>query len=65
MKLMKHQLKEALADISKAHEFVEKKSRENPDNPNLLNWKYELLDLELRLKDMVRHFPTLQDKIDE
>lgn len=58
--LMEYQLKESLVNVESARNLVDKK-REEIDSEQLDNYHYELLDLELRLKDMINHIGTIED----
>ncbi len=55
MRLVKHQLKQSLANIESAREFIDSKRLNDGDNEYLENYHYEMLDIELRLKDMLNH----------
>lgn len=52
--LMKYQLEQALDNIQTVKKEIDSR-RENDDNDYLDSYHYELLDLELRLKDMINH----------
>ena len=52
--LMKYQLEQALDNIQTVKTEIDSR-RENDDNDYLDSYHYELLDLELRLKDMINH----------
>lgn len=54
MRLVKHQLKESLINIESARDFIDSK-RIKDDNEYLESYHYELLDIELKLKDMINH----------
>lgn len=58
MRLVKHQLKESLVNIESAREFIDSK-RIKDDNEYLESYHYELLDIELRIKDMLNHIHKL------
>lgn len=60
VKLMEHQLKQALANVECVRKLVDSKM-ETVDNELLGNYHYELLDVELRLKDMVNHIGGLEE----
>lgn len=58
--LMEYQLKESLVNVESARKLVDKK-REEVDSDLLDNYHYELLDLELRLKDMISHIGGIEE----
>ena len=58
MKLMKYQIEQALLNIQNARQYIDKQ-REESDNEYLDNYHYEMLDIELRLKDMLNHIHKL------
>lgn len=58
MKLMKYQIEQALLNIQNARQYIDK-CREEEDNEYLENYHYEMLDIELRLKDMLNHIHKL------
>lgn len=58
MKLMKYQIEQALLNIQNARQYVDKQ-REEDDNEYLEHYHYEMLDIELRLKDMLNHIHKL------
>ena len=58
MKLMKYQIEQALLNIQNARQYIDKQREEN-DNGYLENYHYEMLDIELRLKDMLNHIHKL------
>ena len=60
MRLVKFQLEQALSDVSSVLDFVDKKREKNESSADLENWHYELLDLKLRLEDMVRNVDMLE-----
>ena len=55
---MKYQIEQALLNIQNARQYVDKQ-REEDDNEYLENYHYKMLDIELRLKDMLNHIHKL------
>ncbi len=55
---MKYQIEQALLNIQNARQYIDK-CREEEDNQYLENYHYEMLDIELRLKDMLNHIHKL------
>ena len=64
MKLIEYQLKTALYNVEQAKKQIDKKRDESQDhmNRNLENYHYELLDIDLRLKDMINHLHTIEQE---
>ena len=60
VKLMEHQLKQSLENVECARKLVDSKMEE-VDSDLLGNYHYELLDVELRLKDMIKHIGGLEE----
>ena len=61
MRLVRFQLEQALADVSSVLDFVDKKNDECGGSDEFENWHFELLDLKLRLEDMVRNVGRLEE----
>lgn len=59
MELMEYQLKQALLNVECARKYVDNKRLTQGENEYLENYHYELLDMELRLKDMINHLHNL------
>ena len=59
MRLIEYQLKNSLTNIEMIRKAIDHKMEKGDDS--LENWHYELLDMELRLKDMVRNIDMLEE----
>lgn len=57
MRLVRFQLEQALSDVSSVLDFVDRKRN---DDDKFEDWHYELLDLKLRLQDMVKNVDMLE-----
>lgn len=66
MKLIEYQLKTALYNVEQAKKQIDKKRDESQDHMNrsLENYHYELLDIDLRLKDMINYLHTIEQGAD-
>lgn len=53
--MIKYQLEQALLNVKSAKETVDEKRLSDDNNKYLENYHYELLDMELKLKDMIHH----------
>ena len=53
--MIKYQLEQALLNVKSAKETIDKKRLSDDSNEYLENYHYELLDMELKLKDMIHH----------
>lgn len=58
--LMEYELKQSLLNVKSARRLIDKK-RELYDSDMLENYHIELLDLEIRLEDMVRNIDKVED----
>ena len=58
--LMEYELEQSLLNVKSARKLIDKK-REDTDSDMLENYHIELLDLELRLKDMLNHLDKIRD----
>lgn len=57
MRLIEYQLKNSLTNMEQIRKAVDHKGTDE----TLENWHYELLDIELRLKDMLRNLDKLEE----
>ena len=57
MRLIEYQLKNSLTNMEQIRKAVDHKGTDE----TLSNWHYELLDIELRLKDMIRNLDKLEE----
>ena len=57
--LMEYELEQSLLNVKSARKLIDKK-RENTDSDMLENYHIELLDLELRIKDMLNHLDCIR-----
>ena len=57
---MEYELEQSLLNVKSARKLIDKK-REDTDSDMLENYHIELLDLELRLKDMLNHLDKIRD----
>ena len=53
--MIKYQLEQALLNVKSAKETIDEKRLSDDSNEYLENYHYELLDMELKLKDMIYH----------
>lgn len=60
MRLIEYQLRNTLTNIEQMRKAIDSKREHEPDD-NLETWHYELLDMELRVKDMLRNLDTIGD----
>lgn len=60
MRLIEYQLRNTLTNLEQIRKVVDFK-RETVTDDNLETWHYELLDMELRVKDMLRNIDSLED----
>ena len=58
--LMEYELKQCLLNVKSARRLIDKK-RELYDSDMLENYHIELLDLEIRLEDMVKNIDKVED----
>ena len=58
--LMEYELKQSLLNVKSARRLIDKK-RELYDSDMLENYHIELLDLEIRLDDMLKHIDKIED----
>lgn len=58
--LMEYELKQSLLNVKSARRLIDKK-RELYDSDMLENYHIELLDLEIRLEDMVKNIDKVED----
>lgn len=58
--LMEYELKQSLLNVKSARRLIDKK-RELYDSDMLENYHIELLDLEIRLEDMLRNIDKVED----
>ena len=56
---MEYELEQSLLNVKSARKLIDKK-REDTDSDMLENYHIELLDLELRLKDMLNHLDCIR-----
>jgi hypothetical protein len=58
--LMEYQLKQSLFNVQSARQLVDKKMEESYSEI-LENYHIELLDVEIRLEDMIRNIGKIED----
>ena len=61
MRLIEYQLKNTLTNIEQIRKAIDSKKEQHPEDMDLENWHYELLDLELRTKDMIKNIDKISD----
>ena len=60
VELMEYELEQSLLNVKSARKLIDKKMEET-DSDMLENYHIELLDIELRLKDMLTHLENIKD----
>lgn len=62
MRLIEYQLRNSLTNVEQIRKAIDHKmdDEEVISSSSLENWHYELLDMELRLKDMLRNIDQLE-----
>ena len=60
MRLIEYQLRNTLTNLEQIRKVIDFK-RKTINDDNLETWHYELLDMELRVKDMLRNIDKLKD----